>query len=128
MALLVTEHGPRVGQAGCGPGDIFDRRRETGDICQGAGRQAFSGDGEYPHPERSKKTTGGVFPAVGIEFVVLRSNVDELAELANLAAQLNGSRVLVSNVLPYTDEMRDGGALWLRAAGSVQRRRLAGEG
>jgi Fe-coproporphyrin III synthase len=53
-----------------------------------------------------KSQLGSLTPALGIEFVVLRSNVAELAELAGLASRLNAARVLVSNVLPYTEEMR----------------------
>lgn len=45
-------------------------------------------------------------PALGIEFVALRSNVAELGELVRLASRLGSSRVLVSNVLPYTEEMQ----------------------
>jgi tungsten cofactor oxidoreducase radical SAM maturase len=44
-------------------------------------------------------------PDIAVEFVALRSNIDELEDLAKLAASLNISRLLVSNVLPYTDEM-----------------------
>ncbi len=55
----------------------------------------------------AKRELGTLFPALGIEFVALKSNLAELAELTGLAARLNASRVLVSNVLPYTEEMRD---------------------
>jgi len=55
----------------------------------------------------AKRELGSLFPALGIEFVVLKSNLAELAELTGLASRLNASRVLVSNVLPYTEEMRD---------------------
>jgi tungsten cofactor oxidoreducase radical SAM maturase len=54
-----------------------------------------------------KSQLGSLTPALGIEFVVLRSNVAELAEMAGLASRLNAARVLVSNVLPYTEEMRN---------------------
>jgi len=54
-----------------------------------------------------KYQLSSLFPAVGIEFVAMRSNVDELSDLTKKAAQLNVSRLLVSNVLPYTEEMRD---------------------
>lgn len=54
-----------------------------------------------------KSQLGSLTPALGIEFVVLRSNVAELAEMAGLASRLNVARVLVSNVLPYTEEMRN---------------------
>ena len=55
----------------------------------------------------AKHELGSLFPALGIEFVVLKSNVAELAELTGLASRLNAARVLVSNVLPYTEDMRD---------------------
>ncbi len=53
-----------------------------------------------------KRQRSSLTPALGIEFVVLKSNVCELAELTGLASRLNATRVLVSNVLPYTEEMR----------------------
>jgi tungsten cofactor oxidoreducase radical SAM maturase len=53
-----------------------------------------------------KGQLGSLTPTLDIEFVVLRSNVAELAELAGLAMRLNAARVLVSNLLPYTEEMR----------------------
>jgi len=53
-----------------------------------------------------KLQLGSLTPALGIEFVVLKSNVAELADLTRLASRLNAARVLVSNVLPYSDEMR----------------------
>lgn len=52
-----------------------------------------------------KRQLGSLTPALGIEFVVLKTNATELAELRGLASQLNAARVLVSNVLPYTEEM-----------------------
>jgi len=54
-----------------------------------------------------KSQMGSLTPALGIEFVVLRSNVAELAEMTRLASRLNAARVLVSNVLPYSEEMRN---------------------
>ena len=53
-----------------------------------------------------KRQLGSLTPSLGIEFVVLKTNVAELAELARFASQLNAARVLVSNVLSYTEEMR----------------------
>ena len=53
-----------------------------------------------------KKELGSLLPALGIEFVALRSNVAELAHLTGLASRLGAARVLVSNVLAYADEMR----------------------
>ena len=53
-----------------------------------------------------KVEMGSLFPAVGFEFVIMRSNQDELVDLAKLAAGLNVARVLVSNLLAYSEEMR----------------------
>ena len=55
----------------------------------------------------AKKELGSLTPALGIEFVALQSNIAELADLTGLASRLGAARVLVSNVLAYTDEMRD---------------------
>lgn len=54
-----------------------------------------------------KSQMGSLNPALGVEFVLLRSNVAELAELTRLASRLNAARVLVSNVLPHTQEMQN---------------------
>ncbi len=53
-----------------------------------------------------KSQLGSLTPVLGIEFVVLRSNITELAEMTGLASRLNAARVLVSNILPYSEEMR----------------------
>ena len=55
----------------------------------------------------AKRELGSLTPALGIEFVALKRNIDELAQLSGLASRLGASRVLVSNVLAYTDEMQD---------------------
>jgi MoaA/NifB/PqqE/SkfB family radical SAM enzyme len=54
-----------------------------------------------------KRELGSLTPTLGIEFVALKSNIAELADLTGLASRLGAARVLVSNVLAYTDEMRD---------------------
>jgi tungsten cofactor oxidoreducase radical SAM maturase len=54
-----------------------------------------------------KSRMNSLTPALGIEFVLLRTNVTELAELTGLASRLNAARVLASHVLPYTEEMRN---------------------
>jgi tungsten cofactor oxidoreducase radical SAM maturase len=54
----------------------------------------------------AKRELHSLFPAIGIEFVAMRSNIVELDDLVRLAAELNVSRLLVSNVLPYTEELR----------------------
>jgi len=54
-----------------------------------------------------KRQQGSLFPQLGIEFVALQSNLSELEELTHLAVHLSAARVLVSNVLPYTEDMRE---------------------
>ena len=54
----------------------------------------------------AKRQMGSLYPALGIEFVALKSNLDELAQLTELATRLNAARVLVSNVLAYSEDMR----------------------
>jgi tungsten cofactor oxidoreducase radical SAM maturase len=54
------------------------------------------------------KREGGVIkPKVGIEFVALKSNYTEVVDLRPLAIELKADRVLVSNVLAYTEDMRE---------------------
>ena len=53
-----------------------------------------------------KSEKGALYPALGIEFVALKRNVAELAQLTALASRLGAARVVVSNVLAYTEEMR----------------------
>ncbi len=48
-----------------------------------------------------------LLPALGIEFVALKTNLHELGGLTGLATQLNASRVLVSNVLAYSENMKE---------------------
>jgi len=53
-----------------------------------------------------KGELGSLNPSLIIEFVALQSNIGELPELSQLAAHLNAARVVVSNILPYTEDMR----------------------
>jgi tungsten cofactor oxidoreducase radical SAM maturase len=52
-----------------------------------------------------KKELHAALPNLGIEFVVIRDNLDEVPGLCELASQLNATRTIVSNILPYTLEM-----------------------
>ncbi|MGB9700369.1 MAG: tungsten cofactor oxidoreductase radical SAM maturase [Thermodesulfobacteriota bacterium] len=54
----------------------------------------------------AKAQMNSLLPALGIEFVALRSNVAELEDLVKLASKLGSTRVLITNVLPYTEEMK----------------------
>ncbi|MBC7259115.1 MAG: tungsten cofactor oxidoreductase radical SAM maturase [Chloroflexi bacterium] len=59
------------------------------------------------HVNDAKARRASLVPALGIEFVALKSNVAELGLLTGLASRLGAARVLVSNVLAYTADMRD---------------------
>ena len=46
-------------------------------------------------------------PELGIEFVAMKSNYHKLPELINLANELKARSVIVTNVLPYNEELMD---------------------
>ncbi|MFC1973859.1 radical SAM/SPASM family putative metalloenzyme maturase [Chloroflexota bacterium] len=53
----------------------------------------------------TKKRLGSQTPSIGIEFVAMQRNVHELPALVELAANLGVSFIIVSNVLPHTEEI-----------------------
>ncbi|HZU86299.1 MAG TPA: tungsten cofactor oxidoreductase radical SAM maturase [Anaerolineaceae bacterium] len=52
-----------------------------------------------------KRQMGAIYPTIGIEFVAIKSNQEEVHGLAELASRLGAARTVVSNLLPYTPEM-----------------------
>lgn len=44
---------------------------------------------------------------IGIEYVIMKSNVDELKDLRQLARKLGASFIFLTNLLPYTEDMSD---------------------
>ena len=54
-------------------------------------------------------------PEIGLEFVVTRRNVSELPNLRRLARSMEASFVVVTNVLPYTEESKEEILYWLSA-------------
>lgn len=46
-------------------------------------------------------------PVIDIEFVAMRRNVHEIADLPRLASRLMASFIIVTNLLPHTDDMKD---------------------
>lgn len=44
---------------------------------------------------------------LGISFVAMKSNIDELPEIINLGSIMEASEVKVSNLIPYTKEMQE---------------------
>ena len=51
------------------------------------------------------RAQGRVPPRVGLEFVVMRSNLEWVEQLPGLAQQLGASFVILSNLLPHTPEL-----------------------
>ena len=46
-------------------------------------------------------------PEIGLEFVVTRRNISELPELRRLARTMEASFIVLTNVLPYTEELNE---------------------
>jgi len=107
-------------------GLLLDRRMADELVRLGVDRLVVSLDGVKPetyagvrgamisqvlenirHVNDAKARRASLIPALGIEFVALKSNVAELGLLTGLASRLGAARVLVSNVLAYTADMRD---------------------
>jgi tungsten cofactor oxidoreducase radical SAM maturase len=73
------------------------------DVRQGADLRAVLGNIETLNKVKAQQ--GTTVPRLWIEFVALRRNVADLADLPNLARQLGANRILVTHVLPHTPEM-----------------------
>jgi putative metalloenzyme radical SAM/SPASM domain maturase len=54
---------------------------------------------------QAKKKSNSQTPRIGFEFVAMRRNIDELPQLVDLAAQYNVSFIIVTNLLPHTEDM-----------------------
>jgi tungsten cofactor oxidoreducase radical SAM maturase len=46
-------------------------------------------------------------PELGIEFVAMKRNFHKLPQVAKLITELNAKKLLVTNVMPYNEELRD---------------------
>jgi MoaA/NifB/PqqE/SkfB family radical SAM enzyme len=60
--------------------------------------------GRYPYYTMS---SASIRPQIGIVFVAMKRNIDDLPSVALLGSRLGARRFLVTNVLPYTEEMRN---------------------
>jgi len=63
---------------------------------------------------RHKK--GGSNPVIGVEFVAMRSNLSHLPELPDLAMEVGAEFIIVTNVLPYSAEMKDEILCWITSS------------
>jgi MoaA/NifB/PqqE/SkfB family radical SAM enzyme len=82
----------------------FDGTSETSfnDIRQGAN---FGYVLENVQRMRGLATLSNVPLSIGISFVVMRNNIDDIRNLEELIRNVGADKVLISNVLPYTEEM-----------------------
>ena len=86
------------------------------DIRSGADLRVVQKNVEGLHATRRANSREN--PEIGIEFVVMRRNVSELPNLRRLAYSLNASFIIVTNVLPYTEEFKEDILYWLSASSS----------
>lgn len=56
-------------------------------------------------------------PEIGIVFVAMKRNIDDLPQLLRIAERMGVARFMVTNIWPHTDELRDE-ILYARALGS----------
>ena len=52
-----------------------------------------------------RRTIDDQKPYIGIAFVAMKRNIGELPAVLRLATRLRASRIIISNVLPYTEEL-----------------------
>ena len=56
-----------------------------------------------------------VNPEIGIEFVLMRRNLSDLPQLRRFAHSLGADFIILTNVLPYTEELKDEIIYWISA-------------
>jgi tungsten cofactor oxidoreducase radical SAM maturase len=75
------------------------------DVRRGAALRAVLENVEVLNERKGEMGTS--FPRVAIEFVALKRNRAQLADLPALARRLGANRVIVTHLLPHTDEMAE---------------------
>lgn len=66
-----------------------------------------------------RRTIDNGKPEIGIAFVAMRRNIGELPAVLRLSTRLRASRISISNVLPYTQELC-GQVLYSRVLGEIR--------
>ena len=56
---------------------------------------------------RVKRESGLALPRIGLEFVAMQANIAELPQVVDLAAEHAVSFIIVSNLLPHTEDMKE---------------------
>ena len=54
-----------------------------------------------------KSEKGRVRPQIGLEFVVMKQNVQDLEKLISFSHEMEASFLILNNLLPHTEEMKD---------------------
>ncbi|NLH50633.1 MAG: radical SAM protein [Myxococcales bacterium] len=72
-----------------------------------------------------RRARGRQTPEIGLEFVLMRRNLKELVDLIPLARRLEAKFVLITNLLPYSAEMKDEILYWMSAKQYSVARRLS---
>ena len=54
-------------------------------------------------------------PEIGIEFVLMRHNIDEVRQLRRLALEMGAGFIILTNVLPYAKELKEEILYWMSA-------------
>ncbi|SNT10012.1 tungsten cofactor oxidoreducase radical SAM maturase [Anaerovirgula multivorans] len=78
---------------------------EYNEIRQGANFQRVSQN--IANLQAMKKQQKVKKPELGIEFVAMKKNYAKLPKLIRMACNLNASQIIVSNLLPYHESMKD---------------------
>ncbi|MFA6448851.1 MAG: radical SAM protein [bacterium] len=56
-------------------------------------------------------------PEIGIEYVLMKSNLPDLANIIPLAREMEAGFIILTNLLPYVESMKDEILYWLAASG-----------
>jgi MoaA/NifB/PqqE/SkfB family radical SAM enzyme len=62
-----------------------------------------------------RKEMSKINPAVGLEFVIMKSNIDQLPGLARRAKSMEIGFIILTNLLPITEDMKDEILYWMSA-------------
>jgi tungsten cofactor oxidoreducase radical SAM maturase len=57
--------------------------------------------------QRAQWELGRKNPEIGVEFVVMKRNLEQLPQLAKTALSLGAAFIILSNLLPYTEDMKE---------------------
>lgn len=64
---------------------------------------------------RLRHELGRTNPDIGIEFVLMRRNLDEVRKLRRLAFDIGAGFIILTHVLPYTEELKNEILYWMSA-------------